>query len=59
MIYYGMNLFAFEKCKYIKKNCLPSILIPSFDLGIGETEFGCEFHSILDAEVLLALEALF
>lgn len=36
--------------------CLPAVLVPGFDLGVGEVEFGGEFHAVLHAEVLLALE---
>lgn len=33
-------------------------MIPRLDLGVGESELGGQLESILDAEVLLALEAL-
>ena len=36
---------------------LPSVLIPSLDLGVGEVELGRELLSVLDAQVLLLLEA--
>lgn len=37
---------------------LPAILVPSFHLGVGQTEFGGQFQPVLNAEVLLAFEAL-
>lgn len=37
----------------------PSVLVPRLDLRIGQTELGGQFHPVLDAQVLLALEALF
>ena len=38
---------------------LPSVLVPRFDLGVCEIEFGCQLHAILDAQVFLPLEAAF
>ena len=38
--------------------CLPSVLVPSLDLGVGEAELGGQFQPVLDAEVFLALETL-
>lgn len=38
---------------------LPSILIPGFDLRVGELQFRRQLHSVLHAEVLLSLETLF
>lgn len=29
-------------------NCLPSVLVPSFDLRVRQLKFGREFHPILD-----------
>jgi len=37
----------------------PSILVPGLDLCVAEVELGSQFHAVLDAEVLLSLEALF
>ena len=37
---------------------VPSVLVPGLDLGVGQTEFGGQFEPVLDAEVLLTLEAL-
>lgn len=42
-----------------KTRALPSVLVPSFDLGVGQIELGRQFHAILDAQVLLPLETLF
>lgn len=36
---------------------LPSVLVPGLDLRVGEVEGGCQLHAVLDAQVLLALEA--
>ena len=36
---------------------LPSVLIPSLDLGVGEVQLGRELLPVLDAQVLLLLEA--
>lgn len=33
-------------------------MVPSFDLGVGQSEFGGQFQPVLNAEVLLAFEAL-
>ena len=34
------------------------IFLPCFDLSVGEVEFGCELHSVLNAEILLSLKAV-
>lgn len=36
---------------------LPSVLIPGFDLRVGQVEGGRQIHAVLDAEILLPLEA--
>ena len=33
---------------------LPSVLVPGFDLGVGQVGFGRQFHSVLHTEVLTA-----
>ena len=35
----------------------PAILVPGLDLGISEVQFGRQLHPVLNAEVLLTLEA--
>ena len=37
---------------------VPAVLIPGLDLRVGEAELGCQFQSVLDAQVFLALETL-
>lgn len=36
----------------------PSVLVPGLDLGVGEGQLGGQLHPVLDAQVLLPLEAL-
>lgn len=36
---------------------LPPVLVPGFDLGVGQVEGGCQVHAVLHAQVLLPLEA--
>lgn len=36
---------------------LPPVLVPGLDLGVSEVEGGRQLHAILDAQVLLPLEA--
>lgn len=36
---------------------LPPVLVPSLDLCVGEVEGGRQLHAVLDAQVLLPLEA--
>ena len=36
----------------------PPVLVPSLDLGVGQREFGGQFHAILHAEVFLTLKRL-
>ena len=36
---------------------LPSVLVPSLDLGVRQVQFGRELHPVLDGEILLPLEA--
>lgn len=36
---------------------LPPVLVPGLDLCVGEIEGGCQLHAILNAQVLLPLEA--
>ena len=38
--------------------CIPSILIPSLDLGVSEFEFTSEFHAIVWSDVPTALEVV-
>ena len=38
------------------RRCLPAVLVPSFHLGVGQSEFGGQFQPVLNAEVFLALE---
>lgn len=40
-----------------EKSFLPSILIPSFDLGVAEVQLGRQFLSVLNTQVLLLFEA--
>lgn len=35
----------------------PAVLVPGFDLRVAELEGRCQLHAVLDAEVLLLLEA--
>lgn len=49
------NYFVIKSCS---KN-LTSILVPRFDLCISQVELWRQFHTILDGQVFLALEALF
>lgn len=35
----------------------PAVLVPGFDLRVAELQGGCQLHAVLDAEVLLLLEA--
>ena len=37
---------------------LPAVLVPRFDLSVGESEFGCQFQAVLNAQILLTLETL-
>lgn len=41
-----------------RKPGLPSVLVPSFHLGVCQVEFSCEFHAVLYAEVFLPFETL-
>ena len=36
----------------------PSILIPGFDLCVGQVQLGRKFHAILNTQVFLSFEAL-
>lgn len=36
---------------------LPPVLVPGLDLRVGEVEGGRQLHAVLDAQVLLPLEA--
>ena len=36
----------------------PAVLVPGFDLRVAQVQFRRELHAVLDAEVLLSLEAL-
>ena len=36
---------------------LPSVLVPSLDLGVRQVQFGRELHPVLDGEIFLPLEA--
>jgi len=36
----------------------PAVLVPGFDLRVAQVQLGGELHAVLDAEVLLSLEAL-
>ena len=35
---------------------VPSVLIPSLDLSIGQVQFSRQLHPVLDGEILLPLE---
>ena len=34
----------------------PPVLVPSLDLGVGETKFGGELHPVLNRQILLPLK---
>ena len=48
----------FFELKKLKSSDWPAVLVPCLDLRVWEVEFGRELHAVLNAEVLLALEAL-
>lgn len=51
-----MNKIGVQREKFLFN--LPSILVPRFDLCVGEIELCRQFHSVLHGEVLLPLKAL-
>ena len=51
-----MHIFRILKALLILAG-LPSVLVPSFHLGVSQVQFGGKFHPVLNAQVLLPLEA--
>lgn len=49
---------GFFRDKVVRTGNLPSVLVPSLDLGVGEVEPGRQLHAVLNAEVLLLLKTL-